>query len=109
MDWYNTRELRQYYSRYEKLSRGDLTLGGLTLAFLAAILLAGLSGSQDLASIAVRSAVALSFAGGAVACLVGAVTWGKPANKVDEHRARNVVDFPGAVDVDPFDARSRAA
>ena len=109
MDWYTTRELREYSRRNEKLSRADLALGGLTLAFFAAILMAGLDGAQDLASTAVRSAIALAFAGAAVVCLVGAVTWGKPANRVDERGDRNVVDFPGADDVDLFDTPSKAA
>ncbi len=109
MDWYESRELKEYYRRYEKLSRADLTLGGLTLGFFAAILLATLGDSQDFASVAVRTAVALALAAGAVTCLVGALTWGRPANLADERKSAVIIDFDKANGPKQFNSRSRAA
>ena len=110
MDWYESQELKEYYRRNEKLSRADLVSGGLSLAFLAGVLATGLAGDQDPAATVVRSVVALSFAVGAAACLVGAITWGKSVERTDTRaRAVKAAALNRKAKIDTFNTRSRAA
>ena len=73
MNWQESRESGEFYSNYEEPSRTSLALGGLTMAFFAAILGANLSSTPDLGSIIVRAAVGLSLAIAAAVCLVCAL------------------------------------
>jgi len=110
MDWNETQELKEYYRRYDSLSRADLVLGGLTLGFFAAILLANLGSTPDLGSIVVRSAVALALAAGAVACFAGALRWGRQAKHVDApSETGRPAAFTKSEEMDISNARSKAA
>ena len=110
MDWYESQELKEYYRRNEKLSRADLISGGLSMAFLAGVLVTGLAGDQNPAGMVVRSVIALSFTVGAAACFVGALTWGRSVERTETRtRAVKAAASNGKAQIDTFNTRSRAA
>ena len=73
MNWQESQEYKEFYRYYEEPSRADFALGGMVLAFFAAIVGTNLNTSPDLGSTIVRVVVALALGIGAALCLARAV------------------------------------
>lgn len=73
MNWQESQDSREFYSSYREPSRADLALGGLVLAFFAALLATNLNTTPDMGSMIIRAVVGLSLAVGAAICLTCAV------------------------------------
>ncbi len=73
MNWQESQEYKEFYRYYEEPSRADFALGGIVLAFFAALLGTNLNTSPDLGSTVVRVVVALALGIGATICLASAV------------------------------------